>query len=150
MHFDRAGEGPLVNNVATGSGWGPYMPYKSSLTGETASALAASYEAQTGKQWVQSIGSSYSLFEVAHQAFTAVTDPHDRRAVAGAIHKVNYSGMCGTHNFAGGPAPGVAIINPVGVQWKKGTGKHPYELKVVDNSLNKAVKIQDSLQPTNP
>jgi len=147
---DTVALGPLVNNVATDSWWGPYMPYKSSLTGETASALAASYEAQTGKQWVQSIGSSYSLFEVAHQAFTAVTDPHDRKAVAGAIHQVNYSGMCGTLNFAGGPAPGVAIINPVGVQWKKGTGKHPYELKVVDNSLNKAVKIQDRLQPTNP
>jgi branched-chain amino acid transport system substrate-binding protein len=142
--------GPLVNNVATDSWWGPYMPHKSALTGETASALAASYEAQTGKQWVQSIGSSYSLFEVAHQAFTAVSDPHDRKAVASAIHQVNYSGMSGTLNFASGPAPGVAIINPVGVQWKKGTGKHPYELKVVDNSLNKAVKIEAKLEPTNP
>jgi branched-chain amino acid transport system substrate-binding protein len=146
---DTVALGSLVNNIATNSWWGPYMPHKSSLTGQTASALAAAYEAQTGKQWVQSIGSSYSLFEVAHQAFTAVSDPHDSKAVAGAIHKVNYSGMCGKLNFAGGPAPGVAIMNPVGVQWKKSTGKHPYELKVVDNSLNKAVRIQASLEPTN-
>ena len=33
---------------------------------------------------------------------------------------------------------------------EKGTGKHPYKLKVVDNSLNKAVKIEASLEPTNP
>jgi len=141
--------GSLVNNVATNSWWGPYMPNKSSLTGQTASALAAAYEAQTGKQWVQSIGSSYSLFEVAHQALTSVSDPHDTKAVAAAIHRVNYTGMCGTLNFAGGPVPGVAVIPPVGVQWKKGTGKHPYELKVVDNSLNKRVPIQAALEPTN-
>jgi branched-chain amino acid transport system substrate-binding protein len=147
---DTAAFGPLASNIATGSWWGPYMPYKSSLTGQTASALAAAYEAQAGRQWLQSIGSTYSLFEVAHQAFTLVSDPHDPKAVASAIHKVNYSGMCGTLNFAGGPAPGVAIIPPVGVQWKKGTGKYPFEMKVVDNSLNKAVPIQASLEATNP
>jgi len=142
--------GPLVNNVATNSWWGPYLPAKSSLTGQSASALAAAYEAQTGKQWVQSIGSSYSLFEVAHEAFTSVSDPHDRREVADAIHKVNYAGMSGTLNFTGGPAPGVAMMNPVGVQWKKGTGRHAYQLKVVDNSLNRAVPIEAALEPTNP
>jgi branched-chain amino acid transport system substrate-binding protein len=58
--------------------------------------------------------------------------------------------MCGPLDFAGGPAPGVAVVDPVGVQWKKGTGKHPYELKVVGNSLNKAVPIQAALEATNP
>jgi len=141
--------GPLVNNIATDSWWGPYLPAKSSLTGESAKDLAAAYQARTGKQWVQSIGSTYSLFEVAHQAFTAVSDPHDSKAVADAIHQVSYTGMCGPLDFAGGPAPGVAVIPPVGVQWKKSTGKHRYELKVVDNSLSKTVPIQAALEPTN-
>jgi hypothetical protein len=66
------------------------------------------------------------------------------------LHNVNYSGMCGALNFAGGPAPGVGIINPVGVQWKAATGKYPFEMKVVDNSQNKAVKIEANLDPTNP
>jgi branched-chain amino acid transport system substrate-binding protein len=147
---DTVALGPLVSNVATDSWWGPYMRTKSVLDGTSASALADAYQARTGKQWLQSIGSSYSLFEVAHQAFTAVSDPHDSKAVADALHKVNYTGMCGPLNFASGPAPGVAVMNPVGVQWKKGTGKHLYELKVVDNSLNKAVPIQAALEPTNP
>jgi branched-chain amino acid transport system substrate-binding protein len=147
---DTVALGPMVNNIATDSWWGPYMPNKSSLTGQSASALAAAFQAQTGNQWVQSIGSTYSLFEVAKEAFTAASDPHDKRAVAAALHAVNYTGMCGALNFAGGPAPGVAIINPVGVQWKASTGKYPFEMKVVDNSLNKAVPIEASLSPTNP
>ena len=148
---DTVALGPLVNNVATDSWWGPYMPNRSSLDPQlTAARLASAFQAQTGQQWVQSIGSSYSLFEVAHQAFTTgVSDPHNKQEVASALHKVNYSGMCGPLNFASGPAPGVAIIPPVGVQWKASAGKYPFEMKVVDNSLNKAVKIGANLEPTN-
>jgi branched-chain amino acid transport system substrate-binding protein len=146
---DTAALGPLVNNIATDSWWGPFMPYASSLTGETASALAAGYTSSTGKQWVQSIGSTYALFEVAKEAFTAASNPHDKAEVASALHNVNYTGMCGAINFAGGPAPGVGIIPPIGVQWKKATGKFPFEMQVVDNSLNKNVKIQAKLEPTN-
>ncbi len=146
---DTAALGPLVNNVATDSWWGPFMPNTSSLTGETAKALADGYTAATGNQWVQSIGSTYALFEVAREAFTASANPHDKAEVASALHNVNYTGMCGSINFAGGPAPGVGIIPPVGVQWKKATGKFPFEMQVVDNSLNPNVKIQAKLEPTN-
>jgi branched-chain amino acid transport system substrate-binding protein len=146
---DTAALGALVNNIATDSWWGPYMPNKSSLTGQSAKALADGYQAKTGNQWVQSIGSTYSLFEVAREAFGAVSDPHDAAEVASALHKVNYTGMCGALDFANGPAPGVGIINPVGVQWKKSTGKFPFEMVVVDNSLNKAVPTGADLVPTN-
>jgi branched-chain amino acid transport system substrate-binding protein len=146
---DTVALGPLVNNVATDSWWGPYMPYTSSLDGQSASALAAGYQAATGNQWVQSIGSSYALFEVAKEAFAAVSDPHNKAEVADALHKVSYSGMCGAINFAGGPVPGVGIIPPVGVQWKKSTGKYPFEMQVVDNSMNPNVKVQADLVPTN-
>ncbi len=147
---DTVALGSLVNNIATDSWWGPFMPNKSSLDGQSASALAAAFQARTGNEWVQSIGSSYSLFEVAKEAFTAVSDPHDKKAVASALHNVNYSGMCGALHFSGGPAPGVGIINPVGVQWKAGSGKYPFQMKVVDNSLNKAVPIEAKLEATNP
>ncbi len=146
---DTAALGPLVNNVATDSWWGPYMPNKSSLTGVTAKALADGFQSATGNQWVQSIGSTYSLFEVAKEAFSAVSDPHNKAEVANALHNVNYSGMCGALNFAGGPAPGVGIIQPLGVQWKQSTGQFPFEMTVVDNSLNPAVPVQANLAPTN-
>ncbi len=143
--------GSLVNNIATDSWWGPYMPYSSSLTGQTAASLATAFETATSTQWTQSIGSSYALFEIAKEAFSAVSDPHDKSEVANALHTVNYTGMCGPINFGAStaPAPGVGVIPPVGVQWKKTTGKYPFEMKVVDNSLNKSVKIEAPLEPTN-
>jgi branched-chain amino acid transport system substrate-binding protein len=146
---DTKALGPLVNNIATDSWWGPYMPYSSSLTGMSAASLANAYQTSTGNEWVQSIGSSYALFEVAKEAFGAVTDPHDKTEVANALHNVSYTGMCGAINFASGPAPGVGIIPPVGVQWKASTGKYPFEMKVVDNSLNHSVPVAAPLQPTN-
>ncbi|MBO3746238.1 ABC transporter substrate-binding protein [Streptosporangiaceae bacterium NEAU-GS5] len=145
---DTEALGDLVNNIATDSWWGPYMPYKSSLTGETAKDLADAYQAASGKQWLQTLGSTYSLFEIAQKALTAVSDPHDHKAVAAELQKMNYAGISGPLDFTKGPVPGVAIQSPVGVQWKKGTN-FPYEMVVVDNSLNKAVPIGGDLQATN-
>jgi branched-chain amino acid transport system substrate-binding protein len=150
---DTAALGPLVNNIATDSWWGPYMPYKSSLDPKLdAKKLSDNFTAQTGRQWVQSIGGTYSLFEVAHHAFRSVSDPHDRADVADAIHKVNYTGMSGHLNFSGGPAPGVAITPLAGVQWKATTNgnRFPFEMLVVDNTNNPLARIGAHLEPTNP
>ncbi|WP_248958238.1 ABC transporter substrate-binding protein [Sphaerisporangium perillae] len=141
--------GDLVDNIATDSWWGPYMPNTSSLDGESAKRLAEAYQSASGRQWLQTLGSVYSLFEIAHQAFTAVDTPRDRKAVAARLRALNYSGMSGVLDFSRGPVPGVAIQQPVGVQWKKGVGRFPYEMMVVDNSLNPAVPIGAELLPTN-
>ena len=51
----------------------------------------------------------------------AVQDPHAKDDVAAALGKVEYSGICGPLDFAKGPFPGIGMMRPVGVQWKKGT-----------------------------
>jgi len=143
--------GPLVKNLATDSWWGPYMPYSSSLDPKLrAKDLVKMFQDQTGREWVQSIGGTYSLFEVAHQAFTSVSDPHDHPEVAAALHKVNYHGISGPLDFTNGPAPGVVATPVVGVQWKESSGKFPFEMKVVDNTLNPKAKMGADLEPTNP
>jgi len=149
---DLTALGPLVNNIATDSWWGPYMPYRSSLDDKLrAQDLVNLFQAQTGREWVQSIGGTYSLFEIAHQALTAVSDPHDHPEVAAALHNVNYHGISGRLDFASGhPAPGVVAIPVVGVQWKETPGKFPFEMRVVDNTLNPIVKLGAHLTPTNP
>jgi branched-chain amino acid transport system substrate-binding protein len=140
--------GNLVNNVATDAWWAPSLPWTSSFTGETCQQLADAYEAAGNGQWNSNI-SNYSLFEVAHAALTSVNNPHDKAEVAAAIHKVNIQAVAGPLNFAsGGPAPGVAITPPVGIQWQKGT-KYPLEAKVVDNTLQPQAKITGDLKPTN-
>ena len=146
--------GSLVNNIATDAWWTPFAPYKSSLTGETAKQFALDYENKTGREWVQSMGSAYSLFEVVVAALNKVSDPHHKAEVAHALHNLSYRGISGPINFSNGPAPGVGIVKPVGIQWKQGKKqngrKFPWEPFVVDNSLNKAVPINGDLEPTNP
>jgi len=140
--------GPLAYNVATDAWWAPSLPWTSSFTGETCQQLANEFEVSHG-QWNSNI-SNYSLFEVAHAALTSVSNPHDKTEVANAIHNVNIQAVAGPLNFAsGGPAPGVAITPPVGVQWQKGT-KYPVEMQVVDNTLQPQAKITADLKPTNP
>ncbi len=149
---DVAALGSLANNIATDAWWTPFAPYHSSLTGESAKQFAIDYETSSGNEWIQSMGSTYSLFEVAVEALRAVDDPHDRAQLASALHKVNYTGITGPINFAKGPAPGVGLVNPVGIQWKPGVSTYgktfPWEAFVVDNTLNKDVPINGDLKPT--
>src|ERR1700684_2886656 len=139
--------GSLVYNVATDAWWAPTLPWTSSFTGETCQQMANEYEAAGHGQWNSNI-SNYSLFEAAHAALTGVNNPHDKKEVAAAIHTVNIKALAGPLNFAGGPAPGVAITPPVGIQWQKGT-KYPLEAKVVDNTLQPQAKLTGDLLPTN-
>jgi branched-chain amino acid transport system substrate-binding protein len=136
-------------NVATDTWWVPTLPWTSIFTGENCQQMANDYEASPGGgQWNANI-SNYSLFEVAHAALTSVSDPHDKNEVANAIHQVNIQALAGPLNFAsGGPAPGVAITPPAGVQWQKGT-KYQVEMKIVDNTLLPQAKINGDLLPTN-
>jgi branched-chain amino acid transport system substrate-binding protein len=140
--------GSEVYNVATDTWWVPTLPWTSTFTGETCQQMATEFETATGGQWNANI-SNYSLFEAAYAAMRSVSDPHDKAEVANAIHNVNIQALAGPLNFAsGGPAPGVAITPPAGVQWQKGT-KYPLELQVVDNTLLPDAKITADLLPTN-
>jgi branched-chain amino acid transport system substrate-binding protein len=140
--------GPEAYNVATDAWWTPTLPWRSSFTGESCQQMATEFEATTNGQWNSNI-SNYSLFEAAHAALSSVSDPHDKAEVADAIHNVNIQALAGPLDFAsGGPAPGVAITPPVGVQWQKGT-KYPVEMQTVDNTLQPHAKITADLLPTN-
>ncbi|MDQ1464418.1 MAG: branched-chain amino acid transport system substrate-binding protein, partial [Actinomycetota bacterium] len=141
--------GQLSNNVATDIWWSPYHPNKSSLTGQTAKELSDAFSASTGKQWTQALGSIYSLFEIAVQAFTTVSDPKDRKAVAAALQAMKITGMSGSLDFTAGPQKGIAIQKPVGGQWRPATGKFPWDIKIVDNTANPSVPTNGDLQPTN-
>ena len=145
---DTTALGDLVINIATDCWWSPYHPYSSTLTGQTAKQLADGFEAATSQQWLSSLGSVHSLFEIAHAAMTGVDNPKDKAAVASKLNSLNYTGISGPLDWTKGPVPGVAIQQPVGVQWRKGT-KYPYSMVVVDNSLNSAVPTNGDLQPTN-
>ncbi|MEX0426097.1 ABC transporter substrate-binding protein [Nocardioides sp. DS6] len=140
--------GSLVENVATDSWWVPTLPWTSSFTGQTCQQVADAFTAAGLGQPNANI-SNYSLFEIAHAALTAVDDPHDKSALAAALHEVKVDGLAGPLDFTSSknPAPGVVITPPVGIQWQKG-GKYPLEAKVVDNTLQPQAKINGDLLPT--
>jgi branched-chain amino acid transport system substrate-binding protein len=153
---DAYAMGSEVINVATDTWWVPTLPWTSTLTGETCQQMANEYEASGLGQWNANI-SNYSLFEIAYAALKTVSDPHDHNEVAAAIHNVNINALAGPLNFTTsgkgwlpgfGPAPGVAITPPAGVQWQKGT-KYSLEMQVVDNTLLPSAKITADLLPTN-
>ena len=140
--------GKLSNNIATDIWWSPSHPHKSSLDGTTAKKLADDFAADTGKQWTQALGSVYSLFEIAVEAFKSADDPKDKDEVADKLQKMSYQGMSGKLDFTTGPEPGVAIQHPVGGQWRPGT-KFDWDIVIVENSPNKEVPLGGDLKPTN-
>lgn len=140
--------GQLTNNIATDIWWSPFHPNTSSIDGTTSRQLADAFAEESGKQWTQALGSVYSLFEIAVEAFKKAADPKDKDAVAEQLRTLNYTGMSGTLDFAAGPEPGVAIQHPVGGQWRPGKD-FPWDIVIVDNTPNPDVPIGGDLEPTN-
>jgi branched-chain amino acid transport system substrate-binding protein len=146
---DAYAMGSLAENVATDSWWVPSLPWHSSFTGQSCPELAAAYTAAGNGQPNANI-SNYTLFEIAHKAFTSVSDPHNKDEVAQAIHNVVIpDAVAGPMDFTSSknPAPGVVITPPVGIQWQKGT-TYQLEAVVVDNTLLPQAKITGDLLPT--
>ena len=132
---------------------GPVHARQSSLDPRlTASDSRTTSRTQTGKQWVQSIGGTYSLFEMAHQAFTSVSDPHDRlevaqRAARGALQRDVRPAQLLRRPGAG------RGHHPPGRRAVEGDhcgSKFPFEMLVVDNTTNPLADVEAHLVPTNP
>jgi branched-chain amino acid transport system substrate-binding protein len=136
--------GSLVNNVMSPLWWTPQFPYKSSLDGTTASALAAGYKTSTGNEWTQPMGFNYAVFEIAVAALKASGDPKDRAAVASAIGKLKGQAITGNYDFTSGPVPHVSQIPELLAQWRLVSGAP--QLVVIDNSDLPAIPVASSMQ----
>src|SRR5215468_12595365 len=76
------------HNLSSEVWWSPNHPFKSSLTGMTAQALAGAYESATRKQWTQPIGFVHALFEVAVDVLKRAPN-RDPKAIASSIAATN-------------------------------------------------------------
>ena len=108
--------GDLGDGMSTEVWWSPSHPYKSSLTGETAKALADAYTSQTTKQWTQPIGFVHALFEVATDALKRVKDIEDKAAIRDAIAATNLATIVGPIAWTGKPFKNIAKTPLVGGQ----------------------------------
>jgi branched-chain amino acid transport system substrate-binding protein len=140
--------GPAGNGMSSEVWWTPAFPYKSSLTGQSAKALAADWEKSTGKQWTQPIGYGHALFEVGIAALKAASNPKDKKALRDAIANLDFESVVGRIRFKGSPIKSIAVTELCGGQWRKTKpgAKFPYELVIVHNGTAKAIPVEDELR----
>ena len=126
--------GDLGLGLSTEVWWSPSHPFTSSLTKQSAKALADSYEAGTKKQWTQPIGFAHALFEVASNALSRSKSlkPND---VRDAVAATSINSVVGPVKWGGqGPMKNVSKTPLVLGQWVKGQ-QHKVDLVIVNNGL---------------
>jgi len=127
--------GTLGNNLSTEVWWTPSHPFSSSLTGQSAKALADAYTAKTGKQWTQPIGFAHALFEIAVDVLGRASDPTDRDKVLAALTGTNINTVVGPISWGKGPVKNVAKTPLVGGQWRlTPNGPYKYDLIITENA----------------
>jgi len=130
--------GDLGDGLTTEVWWTPSHPFKSSLTGQTARALADSYEASAKKQWTQPIGFAHALFEVAADALKRAKDASGK-SVRDAVAATSLATVVGPVKWGGqGPFRNVSKTPLVLGQWVKGK-KYKYELVIVNNQAASSI-----------
>lgn len=137
--------GDLGDGLSTEVWWSPHHPFKSSLTGQSARALAKAYEENTHKQWTQPIGFAHALFEVAANTLkrSKSLKPADIRD---AVAATRMESIIGPVQWGGaGPFKNVSKTPLVLGQWKKGK-QYPYELFIVNNDQAKAIPVNGKFE----
>ncbi|HKW85083.1 MAG TPA: ABC transporter substrate-binding protein, partial [Burkholderiaceae bacterium] len=140
--------GAAGNGMSTEVWWTPELPFKSSLTGQSAKQFAADWEKSTGNQWTQPLGYAHALWEVGLGALKAAADPRDRKSVRDAVRDMTLDTIVGKVDFKGSPIKSVAKTALVGGQWRRSAegARFPFELRVVGNSLAPHIPVNDSLK----
>jgi len=139
--------GDLGDGLTSEVWWSPSHPFTSSLTKQSAKQLADAYEAGTKKQWTQPIGFAHALFEIAADAL-ARSKSLKNSDVRDAVAATNLQTVVGPVKWGGqGPFKNVSKTPLVLGQWVKGTGKHKYELVIVNNEAFKQVPTGGQLKP---
>lgn len=137
--------GDLGDGLTTEVWWSPSHPFTSSLTKQSAKALAESYESSTKKQWTQPIGFAHALFEVASDALKR-SKSLKASDVRDALAASKMQTVVGDVAWGGaGPFKNVSKTPLVLGQWNKGK-KYKYELTIVNNEAAKAIPVGGKLR----
>lgn len=137
--------GDLGEGLSTEVWWSPSHPFSSSLTRQSAKALAEAYETGTKKQWTQPIGFAHALFEVASDALKR-SKSLQASDVRDAVAATRLKTVVGDVAWGGqGPFRNVSKTPLVLGQWGKGK-KFKYELTIVNNEAAKAIPVGGALK----
>ncbi len=139
------------NNLSSEIWWSPQHPFKSSLNGMTAHALAGAYETATNKQWTQPIGFVHALFELAVDVMKRTPQRGDPDAIVNAIRETNLDTVVGHLQWNGANLPPFAAKNVaktplVGGQWRL-KGGNKYDLVITENRTFPAIPTGGKMEP---
>ena len=124
--------------------WTPSHPFNSSLTGQSAKALADGYSSATGRPWTQPIGFKHALFEVVADVIGRSADLEDPAATLDAIRSTSLATIVGDVDWAQGPVPNVTKTPLVAGQWQKQDDR--FELVVTTNAFAPQIPVGGSLK----
>jgi branched-chain amino acid transport system substrate-binding protein len=142
--------GELGHNLTAEVWWSPNHPFKSSLTGESAAEMAASFEAAAQRQWTMPVGFVHALFEVAADAINRTDDPTDGDALAEAIASTNLDTVVGKVQWGRDNVPEFARKNVsktplVGGQWRR-KEDGSFDLVIVENAGAPEIPLGGTLE----
>lgn len=124
--------------------WSPNHPFKSSIDGTTAKALADGYTKASNKPWTQPIGFRHALFEVVADVVRRSADMEDSEAIVEAISKTSLKTIVGTVDWSKGPVKNVSKTPLVAGQWQKAGDK--LELVITTNKQAPEIPVGGDLK----
>ena len=135
--------GERGNGLSSEIWWSPSHPFSSTLTGESAKALADGWTTATGKPWTQPIGFRHALFEVVSDVVKRAADLEDPAAIVEAIRATSIKTIVGPVDWSKGPVKNVSKTPLVGGQWQKKGDK--LELVITTNTLAPEIPVGGEL-----
>jgi branched-chain amino acid transport system substrate-binding protein len=137
--------GDLGDGLSSEVWWSPWHPFTSSLTKQSAKALADAYEAGTKKQWTQPIGFAHALFELAADSLKR-SKSASAKDVRDAVAASDIATVVGPVKFGGpGPFRNISKTPLVLGQWGKGT-TYKVELKIVNDQAAPNIPTNGTLR----
>ena len=135
---------PQGAGLSTEVWWTNRQPFSSSLTGQTAADLAASWEEATGRQWSQPLGFSHMIVEVAIDALKRAGST-DKSALLDAIAQTKLDTVAGPIDFSTGPVPQFCKTPLVGGQWVE-SEEWGFELAINVNGQLPELEVDGDIQ----
>ncbi|MEM9107968.1 MAG: ABC transporter substrate-binding protein, partial [Pseudomonadota bacterium] len=123
--------------------WSPNHPFSSSLTDQSAKALADSYMADTQRPWTQPIGFKHALFEVTADVIRRASDLDDHLAIVEAIKGTDLNTIVGSVNWSVGPVKNVTKTPLVAGQWQGSDGD--FDLVITANKTAPEIPVGGEL-----
>jgi branched-chain amino acid transport system substrate-binding protein len=136
--------GPRGNGLTSEIWWTPNHPYKSGLTGQSASELTASYVSASKRPWTQPIGFQHALFEVAVDVLKRAKSI-EPKAILDAIVATDYKSLVGPVKWTGQPVKNVCKTPLVAGQWQRKGDR--FELVITTNKTAPEIPLGGKLEP---